>query len=76
MRAKLALIVSLGMVLSGTASQVGMAQQTETASTTQKTVTPGVETVKPTAACGFCLEDGTKVPLTLGRDLSSATELT
>lgn len=27
--------------------------------------------VKPIAACGFCLPDGTKVPLVLGRELSS-----
>jgi len=34
-----------------------------------------VETGKPEAACGFCLQDGTKVPLTLGRELSSGTEV-
>ena len=34
------------------------------------------QTVKPVAACGFCLEDGTKVPLILGRELSSAKEST
>jgi hypothetical protein len=39
-------------------------------------VAPGPATVKPVAACGFCLEDGTKVPLTLGRELSSAKEST
>lgn len=33
-------------------------------------------TVKPIAACGFCLEDGTKVSMTLGRELSSAKEST
>lgn len=33
-------------------------------------------TVKPVAACGFCLEDGTKVPLALGRELSSGVEST
>jgi hypothetical protein len=32
--------------------------------------------VKPLAACGFCLEDGTKVPLVLGRELSSGVEST
>ena len=32
------------------------------------------QTVKPIGACGFCLEDGTKVPLTLGRELSSGKE--
>ncbi len=32
--------------------------------------------VKPLAACGFCLEDGTKVPLVLGRELSSGAEST
>ncbi|HXR33364.1 MAG TPA: PEGA domain-containing protein [Verrucomicrobiae bacterium] len=30
--------------------------------------------VKPIAACGFCLPDGTKVPLVLGRELSSGKE--
>ena len=35
-----------------------------------------MQTVKPIAACGFCLEDGTKVPLTLGRELSSGKEST
>lgn len=39
-------------------------------------VTPAPATVKPVAGCGFCLEDGTKVPLTLGRELSSAKEST
>jgi hypothetical protein len=34
------------------------------------------ETVKPVEACGFCQEDGTKVPLTLRRELSSGTEVT
>jgi hypothetical protein len=76
MRGKLALIVSLGMVWSSMAPQVGMAQQTQPASTTQKAATPSAEMVKPIPACGFCLEDGTKVPLTLGRELSSATEVT
>lgn len=37
---------------------------------------PDPGTVKPVAACGFCLEDGTKVSLTLGRELSSAKEST
>ena len=32
--------------------------------------------VKPLAACGFCLEDGTKIPLALGRELSSGVEST
>jgi hypothetical protein len=34
------------------------------------------QNAKPIAACGFCLEDGTKVPLTLGRELSSGKEST
>jgi hypothetical protein len=34
------------------------------------------ETVKPIPGCGFCLEDGTKVSLTLGREISSAKEAT
>jgi hypothetical protein len=32
--------------------------------------------VKPIAACEFCLPDGTKVPLALGRELSSGKEST
>ena len=32
--------------------------------------------VKPMEPCGFCLEDGTKVPLALGRELSSGVEST
>jgi hypothetical protein len=78
MRAELALVVMMGLVGSSMAPEAGMAQQ---ASAPQKptTGTPGAktaETVKPLAACGFCLEDGTKVPLTLGRELSSGKEVT
>jgi hypothetical protein len=40
-----------------------------TASAAQEAVS-----VKPIAACGFCLPDGTKVPLVLGRELSSGKE--
>jgi hypothetical protein len=69
MRAELALIVTMGLVGSSLAPEVGMAQQS---SAPQKPA----ETVKPMAACGFCLEDGTKVPLTLGRELSSGKEVT
>jgi hypothetical protein len=60
--------VSLAMVWPSMAPQVGMAQQTQPASTTQKAAQPRAETVKPIAACGSCLKDGTKVPLTLGRE--------
>jgi hypothetical protein len=69
MRAELALIVTMGLVGSSMAPEVGMAQQSTAAQKPAKTV-------KPMAACGFCLEDGTKVPLTLGRELSSEKEVT
>ena len=69
MRAELALIVTMGLVGSSLAPEVGMAQQSSTAH-------KPAETGKPIAACGFCLEDGTKVPLTLGRELSSGKEVT
>jgi hypothetical protein len=38
--------------------------------------TPGRAAVKPIPSCGFCLEDGTKVPLLLGRELVSSKEVT
>ncbi len=82
MRAELALMVTLGLALSSVAPAVGLAQEQQQtpvqqpASTTQQAATPAADTVKPIASCGFCLEDGTKVPLTLGRELSSATEVT
>lgn len=38
--------------------------------------TPGQAAVKPIPSCGFCLEDGTKVPLLLGRELVSSKEVT
>ncbi|HET7107864.1 MAG TPA: hypothetical protein VFI38_13720 [Candidatus Acidoferrum sp.] len=54
------------------------AQETEKAAAPKqdpgKTASP--ETVKPIPGCGFCLEDGTKVNLTLGRELSSGKEAT
>ena len=79
MRAAWALIVTLGMVWSSMAPEVAGAQETQQAqpaSNTQKPTAPATETVTPIAACRFCLEDGTKVLLTLGRELSSAKEVT
>jgi len=34
------------------------------------------DTIKPLPGCAFCLEDGTRVNLTLGRELSSTKEIT
>jgi len=78
MRAELALIVMMGLVGSSLTPEAGMAQQTGAAQkpATEAAVAKTAETVKPVAACGFCLEDGTKVPLTLGRELSSGKEVT
>jgi hypothetical protein len=82
MRAQVPLMLMLAMGLSSVAPISSLAQATEQtqgaqpAATPQKPDTKTAETVKPIASCGFCLEDGTKVPLTLGRELSSATEVT
>lgn len=79
MRTELALILGLGMVWSGMSPEIGMAQQNQqapAASASQKSATQSADMAKPIASCGLCLEDGTKVPLTLGRELSSATEVT
>lgn len=81
MRTELALLVAMGLVGSSTMPEWGIAQETQPATTPAvtapaTTAPKATDTVKPTAACGFCLEDGTKVPLTLGRELSSGKEVT
>lgn len=65
MRWLVAMMVSSGMVWAGAASEAGLGeawQEAGKAEGAQERVAQA-ETVKPTAACGFCLEDGTKVPL-------------
>lgn len=83
MRAELALSMAMLLAWSSAAPDVprGLQQPEPTKGEKQVTPTPEakqseVQNTKPMAACGFCLEDGTKVPLTLGRELSSGKEST
>ncbi len=68
-------IPSTGISAYGEQNPSGAQQQAAAAKETNTTVAKS-ETVKPSEACGFCLEDATKVSLTLGRELSSVTEVT
>ena len=86
MRAELALCMTFiltgpNIVVEGTAIQQP-AEAPKTAQAPSATAGPAetrasdAQTVKPVAACNFCLEDGTKVNLILGRELSSGKEST
>ena len=84
MRTELALCMAMTLIWSTTtAAEIPRSLQQPEPATTEKAAAAATETktlqgqtVKPIAACGFCLEDGTKVPLTLGRELSSGKEST
>ena len=83
MRAELALCMAMTLLgpnvtVEGSlvSQQPKPASSGQAAATAAEAKTQDVPTVKPIAACGFCLEDGTKVPLTLGRELSSGKEST
>lgn len=80
MRSHLAVVMA-GMIACSTVISDETGTYAQVAQAPDKQAPPpasssGSATVKPVAACGFCLEDGTKVPLTLGRELSSAKEST
>lgn len=78
MRWQMAMMMSAALVwtcATSDASWSETAQQQTSGAGGQEKAAPA-ETVKAVAACGFCLEDGTKVPLELGRELSSGKEST
>jgi hypothetical protein len=86
MRAQLALCMTLILLGPNVGVNGAVVQQQQDPAKPEQppaTATPATDakaadsqTVKPIAACGFCLEDGTKVQLILGRELSSGKEST
>lgn len=82
MRKHLSVLLTAGLVWAGTSPELAWPQAPpqDTGAAAKTTVSPDQkapsENVKPVAPCGFCLEDGTKIPLALGRELSSAKEAT
>ena len=83
MREYLSVVLAGVLVWSGEAAGFGFAQlegqdaaKQEGKTQVQEPESKATDTVRPVAACGFCLEDGTKIPLVLGRELSSGSEST
>jgi hypothetical protein len=80
MKNYLSVVLTGALVCAGSFPEGAYAQESQASGQAGKPATAPeqkpAEPVKPVAACGFCLEDGTKVPLELGRELSSAKEAT
>ncbi len=82
MRAELALTMAMTLTWANLEAERPLVLQQAEPAKNEKAATPAGRQsqegpmVKAIAACGFCLEDGTKVSLILGRELSSGKEST
>jgi hypothetical protein len=74
MRSLVAMAVSAGMVWTSAASEAGLGEVRQEAGRRRGKSGSNGDGEACCRRCGFCLEDGTKVPLALGRELSSGKE--